>query len=74
MRAEMSCKMSVLSPSETAWSLGYDVFCVRNVDFGPSVLELALLSSHKCVQDAGWVLNNPRPTMRWLLVRGTRPR
>ena len=31
MRAEMSCKMSVLLPSEMAWSLSYDalVFEVR---------------------------------------------
>ena len=34
------------------------------VDFGPPALELALLSSHNCVQDAGWALNNPLPPMR----------
>ena len=29
MRPEIACKMSVLLPSETAWSSSYDVFCVR---------------------------------------------
>ena len=29
MRAKMSCKTSVLLPSETACSSSYDVFCVR---------------------------------------------
>ena len=27
MRAEISCKMSVLLPSETVWSLSYDLLC-----------------------------------------------
>ena len=30
MGAKMSCKMSVLLPSEMAWSLRYYVFCARD--------------------------------------------
>ena len=54
MRAEMSFKMRVVSPSETVWSSSYELFCVGGKKYLDHIWTIFALSLFSDLGEVPW--------------------